>query len=62
MAPTILPTHGLPSIGLRFFDLYGPRQGMRSPYSGVVTSFADRLANGEPIEIFGGGRQVRDFT
>jgi hypothetical protein len=31
------------------------RLGVRSPYSGVITSFADRLANGEPIQIFGDG-------
>jgi UDP-glucose 4-epimerase len=54
--------HGIPTIGLRFFNLYGPRQDPRSPYSGVIAIFADRLANGEPIGIFGDGEQVRDFT
>lgn len=54
--------HGIPTIGLRFFNLYGPRQDARSPYSGVITIFADRLAGGDPIEIFGDGEQVRDFT
>jgi UDP-glucose 4-epimerase len=53
--------YGIPAIGLRFFNLYGPRQDPRSPYSGVITLFADRLARGEPIEIFGDGEQVRDF-
>jgi UDP-glucose 4-epimerase len=47
---------------LRFFNLYGPRQDRTSPYSGVIAKFADRLANGEPVEIFGDGEQVRDFT
>ncbi len=54
--------HGIPTIGLRFFNLYGPRQDPRSPYSGVIAIFADRLANREPVEIFGDGEQVRDFT
>src|SRR5262252_4096595 len=53
--------YGIPTIGLRFFNLYGPRQDPRSPYSGVVTLFADRLVRGEPVEIFGDGEQVRDF-
>jgi UDP-glucose 4-epimerase len=54
--------HGIPTIGLRFFNLYGPRQDRRSPYSGVIAIFAERLASAEPLEIFGDGEQVRDFT
>jgi UDP-glucose 4-epimerase len=54
--------HRIPTVGLRFFNLYGPRQDPKSPYSGVIAIFADRLARGEPIEIFGDGQQVRDFT
>jgi UDP-glucose 4-epimerase len=54
--------HGVPTAGLRFFNLYGPRQDPRSPYSGVISIFADRLLRGRPIEIFGDGEQVRDFT
>jgi nucleoside-diphosphate-sugar epimerase len=47
--------HGVPTIGLRFFNLYGPRQDPLSPYSGVISIFADRLRRGEPVEIFGDG-------
>ena len=54
--------HGVPTTGLRFFNLYGPRQDPRSPYSGVISIFADRLLRGEPVDIFGDGEQVRDFT
>ena len=54
--------HRIPTAGLRFFNLYGPRQDPRSPYSGVISIFADRLKRGEPVEIFGDGEQVRDFT
>src|SRR5215472_6744983 len=53
--------HRIPTIGLRFFNLYGPGQDARSPYSGVITLFAEKLACGEPVDIFGDGEQVRDF-
>jgi UDP-glucose 4-epimerase len=53
--------HGLPTLGLRFFNVFGPRQDPRSPYSGVISIFCDRLARGEPIDVFGDGEQTRDF-
>ena len=46
--------------GLKFFNVYGPRQDPRSPYSGVISIFADRLINGSKIKI-NGGFQTRDF-
>jgi UDP-glucose 4-epimerase len=54
--------YGVRTTGLRFFNIYGPRQDPRSPYAGVIAIFLDRLRRGEPIEILGDGRQVRDFT
>jgi UDP-glucose 4-epimerase len=54
--------HGIPTVGLRFFNLYGPRQDPLSPYSGVISIFAERLLRREPVEIFGDGEQARDFT
>jgi UDP-glucose 4-epimerase len=53
--------HKAPTVGLRFFNVYGPRQDPSSPYSGVISIFADRVATQQPITIFGDGRQVRDF-
>jgi UDP-glucose 4-epimerase len=53
--------HRIPTTGLRFFNVYGPRQDPRSPYSGVISVFCDRLRRGQPIEIHGDGEQVRDF-
>jgi UDP-glucose 4-epimerase len=53
--------HAIPTVGLRFFNLYGPRQDRQSQYSGVITLFAERLARGEPVEIFGDGKHIRDF-
>jgi UDP-glucose 4-epimerase len=54
--------HRIPTLGLRFFNLYGPRQDPTSPYSGVIAIFANRLSRGLAIEIFGDGQQIRDFT
>ncbi|MFH5925475.1 NAD-dependent epimerase/dehydratase family protein [Roseomonas xinghualingensis] len=54
--------HQVPSIGLRFFNVFGPRQDPRSPYSGVISIFCDRLSRGEPVTIFGDGGQTRDFV
>lgn len=54
--------HRVPTFGMRFFNVYGPRQDPRSPYSGVISIFADRIATRQPITIFGDGRQVRDFV
>lgn len=54
--------HDVPSMGLRFFNVYGPRQDPASPYSGVISVFVDRISRGEPISIFGDGGQCRDFV
>lgn len=54
--------HGVPSCGLRFFNVYGPRQDPRSPYSGVISIFCDRLKAARPITIYGDGEQFRDFV
>ena len=54
--------HNVPSFGLRFFNVYGPRQDPASPYSGVISIFADRIARGLPITLHGDGAQTRDFV
>ena len=54
--------HGVPTLGLRFFNVYGPRQDPASPYSGVVSIFAARLARGEAVTLHGDGGQTRDFV
>jgi UDP-glucose 4-epimerase len=53
--------HGIPATGLRFFNVYGPRQDPHSPYSGVISIFCQRIAAGLPVTLFGDGRQTRDF-
>ena len=52
----------IPTVGLRFFNVYGPRQDPKSPYSGVISIFCDRLSRGEGVQIFGDGLQRRDFV
>jgi UDP-glucose 4-epimerase len=52
---------GLPTIGLRFFNVFGPGQDPHSPYSGVVSRFAERLRQGRSVDIYGDGRQTRDY-
>jgi len=59
-AKTANKLYQLSSIGLRFFNVYGPRQDPSSPYSGVISIFIDRLLNGESVTI-NGGYQTRDF-
>mgnify|MGYP000026361861 CR=1 FL=1 len=53
--------NGLSSIGLRFFNVYGPRQDPSSPYSGVISIFIDRIINQMEV-IINGGNQTRDFV
>lgn len=54
--------HGVPTAGLRFFNVYGPRQDPASPYSGVISIFCERLRAGRSIQIHGDGAQTRDFV
>lgn len=55
-------TLGTPTLGLRFFNVYGPRQDGSSPYSGVISVFRRRLRTGEPLVLNGDGQQTRDFV
>lgn len=49
------------SLGLRYFNVYGPRQDPKSTYSGVITKFINLYKNIQPITIYGDGEQSRDF-
>ena len=53
--------YGVPTIGFRFFNVFGPRQDPRSPYSGVISIFCDRFARGAGVDVYGDGGQTRDF-
>ena len=55
-------TYGLPVVALRYFNIYGARQALTNPYTGVAAIFASRLLNGKPPQMFEDGRQMRDFV
>jgi nucleoside-diphosphate-sugar epimerase len=55
-------SYALPTVVLRFFNVYGPRQDPHSPYSGVISIFVDRMRRGLPPVVYGDGRQTRDFV
>lgn len=54
--------YGLPTITLRFFNIYGPRQDPSSAYSGVLSIMNNKYRNDEPFTFFGDGSQTRDFV
>src|SRR5690606_39069000 len=54
--------YGIPTVALRFFNVYGTRQALSNPYTGVLAIFASRLLNGKPPLVFEDGRQRRDFV
>jgi dTDP-L-rhamnose 4-epimerase len=54
--------YGFPAVALRFFNVYGTRQSLSNPYTGVLASFASRFLNGRPPLVNEDGRQRRDFV
>jgi dTDP-L-rhamnose 4-epimerase len=54
--------YGIPTVALRFFNVYGEGQALSNPYTGVAAIFASRLMNERPPVIFEDGQQSRDFT
>ncbi|HVJ05508.1 MAG TPA: SDR family NAD(P)-dependent oxidoreductase [Candidatus Saccharimonadales bacterium] len=55
-------TYGVPVVALRYFNIYGTRQALSNPYTGVAAIFASRLLNGRAPMIFEDGGQLRDFV
>ena len=53
--------YGIPAVALRFFNVYGERQALSNPYTGVAAIFASRLLNDKAPLVFEDGRQTRDF-
>ncbi len=53
---------GLETVGLRYFNVFGPRQDPNSPYSAVIPLFVTRLLSGKAPIVYGDGGQSRDFT
>lgn len=54
--------YGIPTIALRYFNVYGTRQSLNNPYTGVCAVFSTRILNKKPPYIFENGKQMRDFV
>ena len=62
MALLVGRAYGIPSTALRFFNVFGTRQALSNPYTGVLAIFASRLLNDKRPTVFEDGRQRRDFV
>ncbi|MCS6862715.1 MAG: SDR family NAD(P)-dependent oxidoreductase, partial [Abditibacteriales bacterium] len=62
MALLIGKTYNIPVVALRYFNVYGPRQSLSNPYTGVAAIFLSRLKNDRPPVIYEDGLQTRDFV
>lgn len=62
MVLTICKSYGIPAVALRYFNVYGPRQSLSNPYTGVAAIFMSRIKNGNQPIIFEDGLQTRDFV
>ena len=54
--------YGIPAVALRFFNVYGERQALSNPYTGVAAIFSSRLLNDRAPLVFEDGNQTRDFV
>ena len=54
--------YGLETVGLRYFNVFGPQQSPDSAYAAAIPKFIDRFRQGKPPVIYGDGEQTRDFT
>jgi len=61
MALLIGKTYGIPTVALRYFNVYGARQSLNNPYTGVCAIFSSRIKNNKPPLIYEDGLQTRDF-
>ncbi len=60
-AELFLNLHNMSACGMRYFNVYGPRQDPKSPYAGVIALFVERIKKKKALTIFGDGLQTRDF-
>jgi len=61
LALLIGKTYNIPTVALRYFNIYGPRQSLSNPYTGVCAIFSSRIKNNHSPIIYEDGRQSRDF-
>lgn len=59
---TVGQAYGIPAVALRYWQVYGQRQALSNPYTGVAAIFCSRILSGNPPPIYEDGRQLRDFV
>ena len=59
---TVGYAYRIPTVALRYFNIYGERQALSNPYTGVAAIFSARVLNGQPPVVFEDGKQSRDFV
>jgi dTDP-L-rhamnose 4-epimerase len=62
MMLSIGKTYNIPTIALRYFNIFGSRQSLDNPYTGVCAIFSSRIKNNSPPLVFEDGEQIRDFV
>jgi len=62
MAISFGEAYSIPTTAFRYFNVYGPRQSLSNPYTGVAAIFSNRIKNHKPIILFEDGTQLRDFV
>lgn len=62
MVLNIGATYGIPAVALRYFNVYGPRQSLSNPYTGVAAIFLSRIKHDNPPVVYEDGLQTRDFV
>lgn len=62
MVMTVSPALGISPVALRYQNVYGPGQSLQNPYTGILSIFATRILNTNPIHIFEDGKESRDFV
>jgi len=59
---TLGRSYGIPVVVLRFFNVYGSRQALSNPYTGILATFLARIRSENPLHIYEDGQQLRDFV
>ena len=62
LAISVGRAYGLPTVALRYFNVFGPRQSLSNPYTGVCAIFSSQIKAGNPPKIYEDGAQTRDFV
>jgi dTDP-L-rhamnose 4-epimerase len=62
MCLTVGRAYGIPTVALRYFNVYGPRQSLANPYTGLCAIFSSRIRSNRPPVVYEDGRQSRDFV